>query len=191
MLLGDAESVDAARDLIGKYRDCDVDSVLAEVASQWSDILDTVQVQTPDRAMDLVLNDWLLYQTLACRVWARTAYYQSSGAYGFRDQLQDVMALTVTRPDLTREHLLRSAGRQFVEGDVQHWWLPPGGQGIRTRMTDDRLWLAFVTAHYISVTGDAAVLDEIDRVSRRRGSGRKRRRGVLQTRLFRHRSQPV
>ena len=159
-VLGEAASRDDARALVQKYRTADVDAILADVATLWSGVLDAVQVHTPDRALDLLLNHWLLYQTLGCRLWARTAYYQASGAYGFRDQLQDVMALCVARPDVARAQLLRSAARQFVEGDVQHWWLPPSGQGIRTRMTDDRLWLAYVVAHYIDVSGDAAVLDE-------------------------------
>lgn len=159
-LLGDAPSETDAQALIAKYRSIDFDAVLDDVRAQWDGMLDTVQVRTPDRAMDLMLNHWLPYQVLSCRVWARTAYYQASGAYGFRDQLQDVMALCVSRPDVAREHLLRAAGRQFVEGDVQHWWLPPSGQGIRTRVSDDRGWLPYAAAHYISVTGDTAILDE-------------------------------
>ena len=158
--LGDAASESEARDLVQRYRDIDVDDVLTDVANQWNGLLDTVQVKTPDRAMDVMLNHWLPYQVLASRVWARTAYYQASGAYGFRDQLQDVMALCVSRPDLAREHLLRASGRQFAEGDVQHWWLPPAGQGIRTKIRDDRIWLAYVATRYADVTGDTAVLDE-------------------------------
>jgi cellobiose phosphorylase len=158
--LGDADSCTQAQMLVEKYRAADVDAVVREARALWDEMLDTVQVRTPDRALDLLLNDWLLYQTLACRVWARTAYYQSSGAYGFRDQLQDVMALCVAKPEVAREHLLRAAARQFAEGDVQHWWLPPSGEGIRTRMTDDRIWLPYVAVHYIEVTADAAVLDE-------------------------------
>ncbi len=158
-MLGDGASRADAQALIGKYRATDLDAVLHDVRARWDAVLDTVQVRTPDRALDILLNDWLLYQTLGCRLWARTAYYQASGAYGFRDQLQDVMALCVTRPDLAREHLLRAAARQFIQGDVQHWWQPPSGQGIRTRISDDRLWLAYVVAHYVAVTADAAVLD--------------------------------
>ena len=159
-MLGEAGNRDDAIASIKKYRAADLDSALSAVTSYWDGLLDTVQVRTPDRSMDLMLNRWLLYQTLACRVWARTAFYQAGGAYGFRDQIQDVMALTVAQPALTREQLIRAASRQFVAGDVQHWWLPPAGQGVRTRIADDRVWLPFAVAHYIEVTGDDGILDE-------------------------------
>lgn len=161
LFLGDAASAEDARALITRYRSADLDAVRSEVSRFWSDVLGRVQVKTPDRAMDIMLNGWLLYQTLACRVWARSACYQASGAYGFRDQLQDGMALASSRPVLTRDHLLRAAARQFVEGDVQHWWLPHSGDGVRTRISDDRIWLAHATAHYVGAAGDASVLDEV------------------------------
>jgi cyclic beta-1,2-glucan synthetase len=159
-LLGEAASATEAQRLVQHYRDADLDAVLRHVKDFWKETLGAIQVKTPDRAMDLMLNGWLLYQTLVCRIWARSAFYQASGAYGFRDQLQDGMAIVTSQPALTREHLLRAAGRQFVQGDVQHWWLPPGGQGVRTRISDDRVWLAYAAAHYLIRTGDTAVLDE-------------------------------
>lgn len=158
--LGETQDRDQARGLIERYREADLEESMRAVRKQWDDVLTTVQVKTPDRALDLMLNRWLLYQTMACRLWARSALYQSSGAYGFRDQLQDVMALTVSRRDLAREHLLRSAARQFIEGDVQHWWHVPSGRGIRTRVSDDLLWLPYVAAHYLEVTGDQTILEE-------------------------------
>ncbi len=159
LLLGEESSRAAAVELIERYRSLDLDAVLMRVTDFWAKTLGVIQVKTPDRSMDLVLNGWLLYQTLSSRVWGRTAFYQSSGAYGFRDQLQDVMALCVSAPAIAREHILRAAARQFSEGDVQHWWLPTSGQGIKTLVSDDRIWLAFVVAHYIEVTADTEVLD--------------------------------
>ncbi len=159
-LLGQAESAEAARALVTHYRSADFDALLAGISTYWSELLGTVEVSTPDRAMDIMLNGWLLYQTFACRITARSAFYQASGAYGFRDQLQDGMALAFARPAETRHHILRAAGRQFVEGDVQHWWLPHSGQGVRTRISDDRVWLAFATATYIAIADDAAILEE-------------------------------
>ena len=158
--IGQCGSAEEVRALIARYRQADLDAALASVTAHWDTVLGTVQVKTPDRAMDIMLNGWLLYQTLACRITARSAFYQASGAYGFRDQLQDGMALTLALPAETRGHILRAAGRQFVEGDVQHWWLPQSGQGVRTRISDDHVWLAFATATYIESSGDTAILDE-------------------------------
>jgi cellobiose phosphorylase len=161
-LLGQATDLEQARDLITRYRE-PIDAAHAEQAAieRWHALLGQVQVHTPQPELDLLLNGWLLYQTLACRIWARSAFYQSGGAYGFRDQLQDVMALVHTAPAVARAQILRAAARQFLAGDVQHWWHPPTGRGVRTRFSDDYLWLPFVVAHYITITSDSAILDEI------------------------------
>ncbi|HET9664534.1 MAG TPA: hypothetical protein VFP00_09920 [Burkholderiales bacterium] len=159
-LLGDAPDLQTAQSLVQRYREVDLDAALDEVGRHWRELLRAVQVKTPDRSMDIMLNGWLAYQTLACRVWARCGFYQVSGAFGFRDQLQDCLALLWFKPDIAREHLLRAASRQFRQGDVQHWWLPRTGQGIRTRISDDAVWLVYCTARYVSFTGDTSVLDE-------------------------------
>ena len=160
-LIGQCASAEDARALILATRGRNLLAVLDEAKAWWAALLGAVQVRTPDRATDVMLNGWLLYQSLACRIWARAGFYQASGAYGFRDQLQDGMALTALRPDMTRSHLLRAAARQFLDGDVQHWWLPHSGQGVRTRISDDRVWLGYAVAQYVAVSGDAAVLDEV------------------------------
>lgn len=162
LIFGDVADEDELAQVL-KTLNCDADlqGALTEVEGFWRNLLETVQVETPDPAFNWMCNGWLLYQTLACRLWGRTALYQSSGAYGFRDQLQDSGAFLLVRPEWTREQILRNASRQFVEGDVQHWWHEsPLDRGLRTRFADDLNWMPWLTAQYLASTGDASLLDE-------------------------------
>ncbi len=160
-LLGQAVGRDDALELIARYRNrLTVDAAVLALEVFWDDILDSVRVKTPEPSMDLMLNRWLLYQSLSSRVFGRTAFYQSSGAFGYRDQLQDVLALLGAAPARARAHILEAASHQFEEGDVLHWWHPPADRGVRTRCSDDMLWLPYVVAEYVSSTGDGSILSE-------------------------------
>jgi cyclic beta-1,2-glucan synthetase len=159
--LGAGPSLAHAEQVIQRFREHGADkSALEAVKKYWQQTIECVQVETPDPSVNFLVNGWLLYQVLCCRFWGRTGFYQSGGAFGFRDQLQDVMALVHAEPGLIREHLLRAAAHQFREGDVLHWWHPPAGRGVRTHVSDDYLWLPYVAYRYVSALGDEAVLDE-------------------------------
>jgi len=160
MLLGAAETEETVREIITRHRPpADAAKAVDSNAKSWQKRLDTIKVKTPEPSFDLMVNRWSLYQALSSRMWARTALYQSSGAFGFRDQLQDSMAFVYADADVAREHIVRAAGRQFVEGDVQHWWHPQSGRGVRTKFSDDLVWLPYVIDHYVNVACDRGIFD--------------------------------
>lgn len=161
-LFGQAKNLEEIHELISTYRVTNNSKkALEEVKSYWLQLVDTIQVKTPDLSMDFMLNQWLMYQTLSCRMWARSAFYQSGGAYGYRDQLQDAMNMVYPLAKATRQQILLHCAHQFVEGDVQHWWHPGAGdKGIRTRFSDDLLWLPYAVAEYIHNTEDYSILEE-------------------------------
>jgi cyclic beta-1,2-glucan synthetase len=160
-VLGQGENEDHAKSLASFFSEKDnIEKSWVESNDNWDQILNTLQVDTPDEEMNLVLNRWLQYQNLSCRIWGRSGFFQSSGAYGYRDQLQDITAVLLAKPNIGRDHILRAARHQFEEGDVLHWWHPPSGNGVRTRITDDLLWLVYVTSEYIQKTGDKSILKE-------------------------------
>ncbi|MEZ0307127.1 MAG: glucoamylase family protein [Ramlibacter sp.] len=159
-VLGHSDNAAQARELAAQWGQGGVDAELKKVKGWWQGLLGQVQVRTPDPAFDMLVNRWLLYQTVSCRLWAKAGFYQAGGAFGYRDQLQDAMALALADPARLREQILVNASRQFPEGDVQHWWHAPGGEGVRTHFSDDLLWLPYAIAYYVEVTGDVLVLDE-------------------------------
>ncbi len=160
-VLGQGSDKEHTLELVRKYHDSAyVGAALERTRVFWDHLLGTVQVNTPEPATDLILNRWMIYQSLSCRIWGRSSFYQPSGAFGFRDQLQDVLALMAIDPGITRGQILNAAHHQFTEGDVMHWWHPPASRGVRTRISDDLLWLPYVTAIYVETTGDESLLDE-------------------------------
>lgn len=171
-ILGEGPDETLVRTLVAKYRAPGaVDAEFEQVTQLWNQRMGAVEVATPDRALDVLTNRWLGYQTLCCRFHARSAFYQSGGAFGFRDQLQDVLSLLHFEPGIAREHILRAAGRQFAEGDVQHWWHEPFGEGVRTRIQDDRLWLVYAALEYARTTGDWGILDAKSSLLQQRAPG--------------------
>jgi cyclic beta-1,2-glucan synthetase len=159
-ILGQEENLTKVQELVSILNHSDTENILNKVINEWNNVLEVIQVKTPDLSMNIMLNRWLLYQTTVCRLWARSAFYQSGGAFGFRDQLQDSMSMIWSRPNMMRDQILKSAARQFLEGDVQHWWHMPSGRGVRTHFSDDLLWLPYVVSYYLKVSEDFSLLDE-------------------------------